>query len=39
MTKKMKKIKNYLKSTWDWHLKYYANMYSQMFGAFGNTKV
>ena len=30
----MKTIKRYLKSTWEWHLKYYANTYEQMFGRF-----
>ena len=35
----MKTIKRYLKNTWNWHLKYYAGMYEQIFGNLGNIKV
>ena len=35
----MKKIKNYFRNTWNWHLKYYADMYNQMFGPGINSKV
>ena len=30
----MKKIKRFLRNTWNWHLKYYATTYENMFGKF-----
>ena len=32
----MKMIKNILKSAWNWHLRYYASTYDNMFGKYAH---